>query len=97
MVTRSGAQKAKIQTRAAVKAIESRKPSAALLEAKRKAKLKMNGQKTCDEVLIKDIFQNVIGKPVGYDEDFVVIKVHFLILGSKCSELGTRGNWDSLR
>ncbi|XP_037919448.1 histone deacetylase 6 isoform X1 [Hermetia illucens] len=58
VVTRSGAQKAKIQTRAAVKAIESRKPSAALLEAKRKAKLKMNGQKTCDEVLIKDIFQN---------------------------------------
>nr|XP_014087737.1 histone deacetylase 6 isoform X1 [Bactrocera oleae] len=77
IVTRRGAQKAKIQTRAMVKsAVAASKPSAALLEAKRKAKLlKMQEQNQQDQV-VKDIFQNavnaktIIQKPTGivYDE-----------------------------
>lgn len=61
IVTRRGAQKAKIQTRAMVKsAVENRKPNAALLEAKRKAKLlKMQQPVTQIDGAVKDIFQNV--------------------------------------
>ncbi|XP_023297064.2 histone deacetylase 6 isoform X1 [Lucilia cuprina] len=86
IVTRRGAQKAKIQTRAMVKSavtaaanvnsVENRKPSAALLEAKRKAKLLKMQQQNQQEIVVKDIFQNAVNakymtqRPTGliYDE-----------------------------
>ncbi|KAM7349007.1 histone deacetylase 6 isoform 4-T4 [Cochliomyia hominivorax] len=85
IVTRRGAQKAKIQTRAMVKSavtaasvnsVENRKPSAALLEAKRKAKLLKMQQQNQQDAVVKDIFQNAVNakymtqRPTGliYDE-----------------------------
>lgn len=59
ILTRSSSQKAKIQTRAMVKSVESRKPNAALLEAKRRAKnLKMLEQEQIVEP-VKDVFSKV--------------------------------------
>lgn len=56
VTTRRGAQKAKIQTRSMQNS--ERKPNAALLEAKRKAKLRMNQRKS-DPTIIKDIYSTV--------------------------------------
>lgn len=64
VVTRRGAQKAKIQTRGMVKQEEARKPSAALLEAKKKAREKLNTsakRPSAEGVLIRDIYQTVSG------------------------------------
>ncbi|XP_037936783.1 histone deacetylase 6 isoform X2 [Teleopsis dalmanni] len=76
IVTRRGAQKAKIQTRAMVKTFDTRKPNAALLEAKRRAKLLKMQEQSQQEIVVKDIFQNAVNakalvqKPTGlvYDE-----------------------------
>lgn len=46
-------------TAATVNSVENRKPSAALLEAKRKAKLLKMQQQNQQESVVKDIFQNV--------------------------------------
>lgn len=62
VVTRRGAQKAKIQTRGMVRQEEARKPSAALLEAKKKAREKLNTsakRSSGEGVLIRDIYQSV--------------------------------------
>lgn len=62
IVTRRGAQKAKIQTRGMVRQEEARKPSAALLEAKKKAREKLNTsakRPSAEGILIRDIYQSV--------------------------------------
>lgn len=46
-------------TAATVNSVENRKPSAALLEAKRKAKLLKMQQQNQQDTVVKDIFQNV--------------------------------------
>ncbi|XP_055910185.1 histone deacetylase 6 isoform X1 [Eupeodes corollae] len=60
VVTRGGAQKAKIQTRAMLKSVEQRRPNATLQEAKRKAKLLKMQQQSQQEIVVKDIFQNAM-------------------------------------
>lgn len=75
VVTRRGAQKAKIQTRGMVKQEEARKPSAALLEAKKKAREKLNTsakRPSSEGVSIRDIYQSVCGIVI----DFVYICFH---------------------
>lgn len=54
----SSSKHIKIQTRSMIKAEERRKPNAALIEAKKKAKhLKLLNEQIVDP--IKDVFQNV--------------------------------------
>lgn len=59
LITRSGTQKAKVQTRSMKASETARKPNLALLEAKKKAKLKML-ESTEQIIPVKDIFQNAM-------------------------------------
>lgn len=82
-MTRRGAQKAKIQTRAMVKSsVENRKPNAALLEAKRKAKLLKMQQPTQLDGTVKDIFQNVNMNKCRSDAFYIQLTMLFLFFFS---------------